>query len=66
MALTKNKLAKSDFGEFTSMEKYIQLILMEHIWQSLKFDKPFLLPFKSITFQYWCCFTLVHFIHDQN
>jgi hypothetical protein len=31
MALTKNKSAKNDFGEFTSMEIYIQPLLIERI-----------------------------------
>jgi hypothetical protein len=31
---------KSEFYEFTSMEKCTQLLLIECIWQSQKFDKP--------------------------
>ncbi len=31
---------KSDFGEFACREKYIQLLLNEHIWQGQTFDKP--------------------------
>jgi hypothetical protein len=32
--------AKFFFGEFTFMKKYAQLLFIEHIRQSLKFDKP--------------------------
>jgi hypothetical protein len=28
------------FGKFTLMEKWTQLLLIEYIWQSKKFDKP--------------------------
>ncbi len=36
----QNVLAKSKFGEFTLMEKYTQLIFIEHNWRSQTFDKP--------------------------
>ncbi len=38
-ASNKNS-AKSGFGEFTLMEKYAQLLLIERIRQSQIFDKP--------------------------
>jgi hypothetical protein len=34
----QKKLTK--FGKFTLMEKWTQLLLIEWIWQSQKFDKP--------------------------
>jgi hypothetical protein len=36
----KINLTKSEFDEFTSMEKCIQLPLIEHIRQTQKFGKP--------------------------
>jgi hypothetical protein len=38
-ASNKNS-AKSEFGEFTLIEKYAQLLLIERIRQSQIFDKP--------------------------
>jgi hypothetical protein len=34
------KLTKSEFCKLSSREKYVQLLLIKHIWQSQKFDKP--------------------------
>jgi hypothetical protein len=39
-------LAKNEFGKFT----FIQPLLIERTLQSLKFDKPFLLPLKELLF----------------
>jgi hypothetical protein len=36
---------KWEFDEFTSMEKWTQLLLIEHIWQSQKGDIPSYYPF---------------------
>jgi hypothetical protein len=36
----KINLTKSEFNEFTSMEKCTQLLLIERIRQTQKFDKP--------------------------
>jgi hypothetical protein len=36
----KINLTKSEFDDFTSMEKCIQLLLIERIRQTQKFDKP--------------------------
>jgi hypothetical protein len=35
----QKNLAKTEFRKFTSMDKYPQLLLIEHIWQIKKFDK---------------------------
>jgi hypothetical protein len=31
---------KGEFGEIISTENYTQLLLIKHIWQGKKFDKP--------------------------
>jgi hypothetical protein len=41
----QNILSKIEFGEFMLMEKYVQLVLIECIYQSQKFDK--VVPFKD-------------------
>ncbi len=38
--LRTDRPAKCDFDEFTSIEKYTQLLFIEHIRQSQKFDEP--------------------------
>ncbi len=43
----QNNLAKCEIGKFTLMEKYVQLVLIECIQQSQKFDK--VVPFKDVT-----------------
>jgi hypothetical protein len=35
----QKNLANSELSKFTSMEKYIQLLLIKCIWQSKKFDQ---------------------------
>ncbi len=38
--LRTDRPAKCEFDEFTSIEKYTQILFIEHIRQSQKFDKP--------------------------
>ncbi len=42
----QNNLAKCEIDKFTSMKKYVQLLLIECIYQSQKFDK--VVPFKDV------------------
>jgi hypothetical protein len=46
----QNKSTKSEFGEFTSMEKCTQVLLIECIWQRHKFNKPFYHHFLKFNF----------------
>jgi hypothetical protein len=46
----QKKSAKSEFGEFTSMEKCTQVLLIERICQRQKFNKPFYHHFLKFNF----------------